>query len=241
MEDLKNNIDILNGKIRNAEAYGEEREMINKKNQKEIKKLNEINQELQVQLERIQEECRSITNEKNEADHQAAMRQEEMQAMQSRLEQHTHEMQQQADQFSLILEGYRQSLRHAQLTGSLALNQVVGAFSAALVRSVFAAHAPVLLADYAGIADATDALWACGQWLDDLQVCADFDVRQEDGALTCAWRAPHPGGDAAMANEWVAGMLWALLNTKTEQQWSYHHAWHNETQAVQAVFHPIHD
>jgi len=239
-EDLKNDIGIINGKLKSVEAYGEEQEMINKKNQKEIKRLNEVNQELQAKLEQVQEEYRNITNEKKETNHQVAIRQEEMHAMRSRLEQHEDEMQQQAAQFHLAVMGYRQSLRNVQLTGSLALSQVMGAFSAALVRSVFTEHAPVLLADYAGIADATDALRACGQWFADLQLCADFDLHQEDGALACAWRAPHSDGDAAMANEWVVGMLWALLNTKTEQQWSCHHALHDETLAMQAVFRPIH-
>ena len=211
------------------------------KEQSIISEFRQIQEDLHRQLEQIQEDCQNITSEKDEAAHQAAMRQEEIDVIQSRLEQHEREMQQQAEQFDFAIERYRRALRNVQLSGGIALRQVMGAFSAALVRSALVTHAPELLADYNGIAEATEAMQACGQWFADLQLCADFDLHQEDGALSCAWRAPHPVGDPAMTNEWVVGMLWALLNTKTDQQWSCHRAVHDEAQAMQVTFRPIHD
>ena len=118
--------------------------------------------------------------------------------MQSRLEQHAHEMQQQADQFGLTLEGYRQSLRHVQLTGSLALHQVVGAFSAA-PRSL-CLHRRMRRCCWLTMPASRMQQMPCGPAASGSPICKYARILtciKEDDALACAWRAPRPDSDAA--------------------------------------------
>jgi chromosome segregation ATPase len=209
-----------------------------------IDELHQAQEDLKNQLKHTQEYCHKIENEKLEAEHRADRQKEEIDFIQSRLDQDEYELKQQTEQFDFKLDKYRMSLNHFQLASSIALHQVMGEFAAALIRSVYMSHAQDLLADYINTNDEIDTIRACGLWFMEIQLCADFNLYHEDGILSCDWHhryisTAHPTLDATMINELVIGVLWALLSIKTERKWNCHREFHDDAKSMKVMFRSI--